>query len=1149
MVASPLKRLVSLALISALFLVAAGPLAAQDSPAKAKPSANPRVLQPELKKIFEKDSLPDYWKTLEGIDTSLKGRKAFQRGLRVMDEEEDTRSYLPHAANYLTKMPPADDFSHVLWRLLSHVEWAERSVGDDGIFPALAKVAARLPHDDEHYFESRFTTATYHQHRGETELASAILDELGNDDHLPAAFSPTLLHRRGLALEAEGKIAEAVELHSENADLESPSGISSAVRTVFLHLGEGHRGKAREILTSLSDLEEDSLLSAPGGFQIARMLELEALGELAPMWAYQKEWRTKFEKIFALISPSHPDFDGNQPAPVIAQEADFLALLDALADAPDADGYAEALWLAAEAARWDIRSLNNLSRSLLFNASAVVPTKATDIRTFVAELSSCRFGETSERHSSALFQTLALLQLGKDKQAAEIAERDTNSGRPVPKDVAGQALLRLWATAVRRIDGEVEGPGRALEELLDSKVAVHDRLSTVDSLVRIYQQIGEPGEEENLLKRELNKPSYKEDPNALQGLLDRYKTSTEAGRESRALAQASALWIREEAPAWLEFARPTTIEDLSAKEIAELVESPFPTYSFLEGAKLRLLAARDSGLPAETRSAAFQSAIETIINVRNDFSLLQETYARLAQNPRFPEPQRRYFAWLALANAAYSDHKPTIRELLNSSLFEESNGRLDDAMEAIKALLNCNRMDPESILKTVDQLAEAPVGNFDLLAIDTLTQRLLALGDLEGAQSVLKGIRGWEMSPDIAQGRVKMGIEILGMISGFEGRAERNEQLGDIALELFPEAGMERPEFFHRLSPGDVPPNWLSDSEARDFLVHQIRQGLHHNWQFDAWLALCDQIPHPTPAADLDHKFAIIEALLESLSKDDGARAGVVGDLASLFDIDSPEERNRVLALIRPLAKDKSKKSAATRFSVGLYEISAKLRDGEVLDIPAEFESLKHPSKRFFEVHNQLEQAIKLDRKDDLREILAGLAENELADPSLLTLIHHARTVLGEEPGSTLEENLRKNRDSYLVHAAATGEPSAVYRVISATKALGDVRHLPEGWYEQFTTHCRRHRQLVMTGAYLAELEEDWPKLEQLGAEGIEHFPTYYDFYRFHGMALAERGENAGAIKALETYCKYSRNELQYPEAQALLDRLKAAGYSEKTEE
>ena len=339
---------------------------------------------------------------------------------------------------------------------------------------------------------------------------------------------------------------------------------------------------------------------------------------------------------------------------------------------------------------------------------------------------------------------------------------------------------------------------------------------------------------------------------------------------------------------------------------------------------------------------------------------------------------------------------------------------------------------------------------------------------------------------------------------------------------------------------GKATPHWLTDAQAVELLIYQIRHGLHHDWSYEIWLEVCSQIPHPTPDAQLDRKFTIVSELLASLSKDDTARSIIISDLGSLFDIDSPLEREGVIALISPYEKD-PENAPASAFAAALYDIMARLRDGEKVNIDARLEGIEHSAKELYKLRHKLEAEILSQNKKGLEALLASLDESTMSQSTILPYILQAHEILGKEISPKLQALLKKVRDSLLVFSVATGDVGAVYQTLNATKILGDARTLPEKWFEEFSNRCRRTRQVMMAKAYLSEQLEDWKTLEVVSEQGITDYPTYYDFYRFHGITMAKKGDLSRALQSLKTYCRYSKNELDYPAAKALLVEIEAA--------
>ena len=72
-----------------------------------------------------------------------------------------------------------------------------------------------------------------------------------------------------------------------------------------------------------------------------------------------------------------------------------------------------------------------------------------------------------------------------------------------------------------------------------------------------------------------------------------------------------------------------------------------------------------------------------------------------------------------------------------------------------------------------------------------------------------------------------------------------------------------------------------------------------------------------------------------------------------------------------------------------------------------------------------------------------------------------------------------------------------------------------------------------------AEHNENWKNLEKWSGKAIAEYPTYYNYYRPRGLALHKLNDNKSAVKALEIYIKYSKDESKWIDTNKLLQKLK----------
>ena len=72
-----------------------------------------------------------------------------------------------------------------------------------------------------------------------------------------------------------------------------------------------------------------------------------------------------------------------------------------------------------------------------------------------------------------------------------------------------------------------------------------------------------------------------------------------------------------------------------------------------------------------------------------------------------------------------------------------------------------------------------------------------------------------------------------------------------------------------------------------------------------------------------------------------------------------------------------------------------------------------------------------------------------------------------------------------------------------------------------------------------AEHKGNWKSLTKWSGKAVAEYPTYYNYYRPRGIALYKIGKIESAIKALEIYIKFSKDESTWTETAELLKKLK----------
>ena len=174
-----------------------------------------------------------------------------------------------------------------------------------------------------------------------------------------------------------------------------------------------------------------------------------------------------------------------------------------------------------------------------------------------------------------------------------------------------------------------------------------------------------------------------------------------------------------------------------------------------------------------------------------------------------------------------------------------------------------------------------------------------------------------------------------------------------------------------------------------------------------------------------------------------------------------------------------------------------------------------------------------------LKDALNNLTADQLVSPELVQETLPALEAVGLNDEATLA---RDSLDKLLYQDVLQAWYNPVGRDIQGAandmEALGTSKDIPEAFSTFADTHVTRQRQLLSYKLMKAYLDKDWNAAVAAGASFKQQYPTYYTVYWFLGRSLAELGKKDDAIKALTIYCQYSKDELWYPDAPALLAKL-----------
>ena len=220
---------------------------------------------------------------------------------------------------------------------------------------------------------------------------------------------------------------------------------------------------------------------------------------------------------------------------------------------------------------------------------------------------------------------------------------------------------------------------------------------------------------------------------------------------------------------------------------------------------------------------------------------------------------------------------------------------------------------------------------------------------------------------------------------------------------------------------------------------------------------------------------------------------------------------------------------------------SRELRQGKAIDLDAAWRGLDHPSLDRILLPNKLRNLMARRDITKLKSALGLLSASQLLTPDFLDTTWPALEMAGMNDEAELAAEAASELIPRMIPAAARslnlGLVSDVYQTAAR---LGKPEIVPDGWFEYLDSQILAERDRYNLRIMAAEHRGDWEAIAKWSTKAVESFPTYYNYYRPQGIALHQLGKKAEAITALETYTKYSKDEVEWKDAVDLLEKLKA---------
>ena len=1089
------------------------------------------VIQTELHRLVAIPPLSAWYQPIN--DKALKTWTDFEKAIQVAEDASDPFRGTQLAVEALLALPVDDTFSERLEAAIRQAEWLSRQKSVTTMPPILTTLldlCDRLPEGNSTYYEGRIWRARVLATQGDSKAEQAIYQKLVQVAALPPVFVTAANARLGKSLEKSGDYASALSayLRLEPHAPEFAQAAESLLRAVFINLHLKKTDEALRIIRVMEALPDAILTKTEGEKQIREFIALAKSGCAVAFWDAHKNWWPRWIALKADQKMEKHSVD--EVVPVID---DLMALGRALGEeqrAKNIPGCFQVYQKVVSGARW-LPSLGSEVAGLTPTLVALVPGKIKGLYGMVIPMLEIPITAPGIDERGRKIQLAA--HLVEDRRASKaltvLAELRSQEQ---PEDDKYRAMVVVWGYAALADRNQYEACTAALEKVLINPLIKPQRNMMVTLLSSLYRAQGRAREEEMLLQRELSNQLIIDDESGHRALKDRLAS---LGGSVKLTAQVAA-WIKTSGLDWYDYSEPQSLADPGLRNLEEALKNPGNRFTATETIKLQLLVAQDANRTLDAQQSAWNSAISGLLdlsNTREDAIRIVDT---IVNDDAAPQGVRSYLLWLGLYEAARQGWANDYARWAKHPLTPQFNARQTRTLPLFSRWARIKPFSTEEETELLLSIARAEMDPMDVLVLQEVAAGLMRRGEVGAVKEVLALAPSWQFTSDVKTSREQLEFDLMRRVRKIEAEAPLHDALSQLVLDAYPKIPDALPKAFaglRRQRLDELPPG--DDEETVRACLYLIKQRGFNRESFEFWSTFLRARHHVKGGEELAFEFCRVA--LETAS-DDEHRAQVISMIPSAVDLDKTEVLERLSAWYEPYRD--AGDAPATSGQIRLHDIHIALRTATPVDLETAFNGINDPSAGYLKTVLSLRHHLQRTDKVALKRILGGPDSGSMLVPGVVELALPAFELLGLKNEARLAKDLaRRELRKRVVYVWATQDVRIAGQAVSLAHALNEEGVLPEPWLramEKRTNYPHMRHGLLLTDAWL---RRDWATVTVQSNKLIEWLPSYYRFYWYRGYAAHQQGRKAEAIEALTTYVKYSKDEIEYPEAMALLDQLK----------
>jgi hypothetical protein len=1030
---------------------------------------------------------------------------------------------------------PADaKFPAYYWDCFRFAEWDMRNIAGpskEPFFQKLAELGDELPHTSDDYVEVKLLQAKVLEKKGQRTEAGQIYDALSKQADLPDGYQGSLTLRSGNNWAEQGDYVKALACYAPaEAAVNNQSTAQDAVLSAaFIQFDNGNTAEALRLVHLLSDAVQKNKIKP--GEQIKDVVAVvDGTTDTPAFWNNWHSWWPKWQAL-ETAAGLEPIKD-QKVIPIIPSLLDLGKELGMAKKNNDTKQFFELMRQIAYASRFYPNAAQEFV-GVFSLAEEVLPDHANDLRLLAISILEPMAPTDPKDQRVRILDLLAnYADTNQNDQAMDLM---THTWKPALEDnsLVTQAIHRVWALVAVRKHQDLDKVREALEKDLQANPDANNT-TAAGLLADVYLALGLQANAIQLLETELKNPAVIADTASQQELKARLDNIQNSSEDSKHLAEGVAAWLKDQKPAWWDYAEPKSADDPRLARLDEILKNPNGEMLTPELIKAGLLAPSTTALSAASQQNAVLKSFVSLLGISTTQDQADALAKSVLNNPSFSQSLKADFLYFYLLDA-YGNRRPDSYATFSQLPLYQSLPPGEKAYaDRIGAFIKVDSTSSAALNANVQDMAKHPLDTLDIACIQDTVAYLMQLGDTDSIKALYQASANFTVAPTATTTKPELQLSLLKQLNYATAIKPTIDAFRQTILAAYKPESISAPAGFAQRR-NLTTFNDLSPEDATNMRLYLIKM---HREPFDLsfWYYLMRDLPHNAAGAEIN--LSLLKAAFDT-SADDDQKASFVSFGTATLDLDNPSLRAKFMDLLKPY-RDPVKFPHTTE-NIRMVDVSMALRDGTPVNLATELTGLT--SSQNVQEAGRLQVRAYLQAKDwpKLKATLNGLSADQLMSPGLILETLPALEAAGMKDEAMLaRDTLNKKLYQDVLTGWFSPDGGNLQSVAADIQGLGSTKDIPNDFSAFAESHVARPQAVLDYKLFKAYYEKDWNTSSAVGTTYTQNYPTFYTQYWFLGRSLAELGKKEEAIKALTVYCQYSHDEVWYPEAKSLLDSLSA---------